>query len=393
MKQQKLNGKTHRFFDEDPYMKTFKANVISCTECGGEYLTLLDATTFFPEAGGQPSDTGTITLVSDGTVLNVKEVRENGGELLHVTEKPVPCGKIIGSIDFKKRYERMRNHSGEHLLSGFAHTMFGCTNVGFHLNDKTVTVDLDKHLTAEQLLQIEEAVNDVIAENIRITSYYPQPAELAELDYRSKLELTENVRIVEIGEYDRCACCAPHVSSTAEIGMLVITDSISYKGGTRLNMVCGKNAFKASRQALTNVREISGQLSSKPSETAIAVARFIRQTEEENAKAAAMCGAYIALRVDSIAPTDGNIVIFEPDLDRNSLRRLVDRAADKCGGICAGFCGSDEDGWSYVLISRTVDLKAEAKLLNEKMNGRGGGTSRMIQGSVSAPRAVLKNIF
>ena len=246
MKQHDLTGATERLFDNDPYTIGFIAKVLSCEPAdNGRYRVILDRTAFFPEGGGQPGDTGIIRTPDSTTVAKVLDTQEKNGEIQHITDTPLPCGKVVGAIDFDLRYERMRNHSGEHLLSGFAHRLYGCTNVGFHLNDEAVTVDFDKQLTRPQLAELEESVNRLIAENVRITAFYPTPEQLAELDYRSKLELTENVRIVEIGtdgQFDRCACCAPHVESTAEIGMLLITDSINYKSGTRLTMVCGENA-------------------------------------------------------------------------------------------------------------------------------------------------------
>lgn len=388
---------TIRLFDEDSFTSSFEGMVLSCEKTGsGKYSVVLDRTAFFPEGGGQPSDVGTISC-GDEPAAEVLDVQEKDGIIFHITDMPVPCERVMGTINFRLRYERMRNHSGEHLLSGLAHRMYSCTNVGFHLSDEAVTVDFDKQLSQQQLDMLEKAVNGIIAENVKIKAYYPEAAELREMEYRSKLELTENVRIVEIGEkdrlYDRCACCAPHVAQTSEIGTLLITGNMNYKGGTRLTMVCGENAFRAAKQALSNVREISALLSSKASEAAQAVERYIEHTKEQGAKNSAVLNAYIDMRFSQLSETEGNIVLFEPDLDRNHLRKLVDRAADICGGICAGFTGSDEEGWFYIIISRTHDLKSEAKELNRKMNGRGGGSSQMIQGSASAPRKVLEEVF
>lgn len=394
MKQHTPLRKTRRIFDEDAYIKEFEGNVISCERLdNGRYSVVLDKTAFFPEGGGQPSDVGTLRGASDVKVL---DVQEKNGEIFHITDEPVETGAVTGIIDWDLRYERMRGHSGEHLLSGFAHRLFGCTNVGFHLSDESITVDFDKQLSAEQLLMIESAVNDVIAENVRIKAIYPDPKELACLDYRSKLELTENVRIVEIGEdgkYDRCACCAPHVASTAEIGMLIVTDSINYKGGTRLTMVCGKNAYRISRMAVTNVHGICGLLSAKFGEASQAVADLIRRNEDEKVRYSKLCSSYIDLRISQMTGTEDNVILFEPQLDRNALRRLVDKAANLCTGCCAGFTGSDENSWTYIIISRTWDLKAELRSLNDKMNGRGGGSAQMIQGTAHAPRSVLEKIF
>lgn len=387
---------THRLFDYDSYMKSFEAEVISCCESEGRYAVILDRTAFFPEAGGQPADRGTLTQTASGCTVNVLDVQQIGGVILHITEKPVEPGKIRGEIDFGIRYERMRNHTGEHLLSGFAHKLFSCTNVGFHLNDEGMTVDFDRQLTAEQILRLEEEVNRIIAENPPVTAYFPDADELSELDYRSKLELTERVRIVVIGSgeqiYDRCACCAPHVAYAGEVGILLVTDFMNYKGGSRLTVVCGKNAYKQARTAITNIKQIAARLSARTSEASKAVDDLIRRNEAERAASAAIRSGYIDLRLSGLKQTDENLVFFEPDLDRNSLRRLVDRAADLCC-IAAGFGAEDSSGRPYVIISRKVNLKNISKSLNEKMGGRGGGSAEMIQGTAAVSQEELKKIF
>lgn len=389
---------TERLFDKDAYIKEFETEVTECTQLSdGRFSVVLTSTAFFAEGGGQPSDTG--ILRNAETQINVLDVQEKDGIICHITDKPIATGKAKGEINFSVRYERMRNHSGEHLLSGFAHSLYGCTNVGFHLNDNEVTVDFDKQLSKEQLEEIERNVNRVIAENVRIKAYYPDNETLEKLEYRSKLEMTENVRIVEIcgqseGEYyDRCACCAPHVAVTSEIGILLITGSINYKGGTRLTMVCGENAYKISKNMLSSVKEIAVALSAKAAEVTDAFSRFMNQNENLKAKNSELCSAYTELRLSQLVQTDGDIVMFEPMLDKNSLRRLVDKSAELCSGKCYGFTGNDNDGWTYIIRSNTHDLKAESKAINEMLNGRGGGSSAMIQGSTQLSRCELEKIL
>lgn len=386
---------TERLFDADSYMSSFDAEVLACMEQGGKYAVILDKTAFFPEAGGQPADSGII--FQQGSVeVNVLDVQQSGDVIVHMTDKPLKPGIIRGGINFGLRYERMRNHTGEHLLSGLAHKFFSCTNVGFHLNDEGMTVDFDKQLNLEQISRLEAEVNSVIAENPPVTAYFPDADELAELDYRSKLELSGRVRIVVIGSgeniYDRCACCAPHAASAGEVGMLLITDFMNYKGGSRLTVICGKNAYRQARAALTGIKHIAARFSAKASEAPRAVDEFIRRNEAEKAASAAICRDYIELRLSGINETEGNIVFFEPNLDRNALRRLVDKAADFCN-IAAGFGAEDGSGRPYVIISRRVDLKAMSRSLNEKMGGRGGGSAGMLQGNATVSEEELRKIF
>ncbi|MCM1530350.1 MAG: alanyl-tRNA editing protein [Alistipes sp.] len=384
-----------RLFDADSYMSSFEAEVLACVEHDGKYAVILDKTAFFPEAGGQPADSGAIFQQGSGEV-NVIDVQQSGNVIVHMTDKPLKPGIIRGELNFGLRYERMRNHTGEHLLSGLAHKLYSCTNVGFHLNDRGMTVDFDKQLSGEQIARLEAEVNGIIANNPPVTAYFPDAGELAELDYRSKLELSESVRIVVIGSgeniYDRCACCAPHAASAGEVGMLLITDFMNYKGGSRLTVICGKNAYKQAREALTGIKHIAARFSAKASEAPKAVDEFILRNEAEKAASAALCRDYIELRLSGINKTEGNLVFFEPNLDRNALRRLVDKAADLCN-IAAGFGAKNDSGRPYVIISRRVDLKAMAGSLNEKMGGRGGGSAGMFQGNATVPEEELRKIF
>lgn len=395
---QHSTAETERLFDKDAYIKDFETEVTECTQLdNGRFSVILTSTAFFPEGGGQPSDIG--ILRNSETQINVLDVQEKNGIIRHITDKPIAAGKAEGIINFSLRYERMRNHSGEHLLSGFAYSLYGCTNIGFHLNDNEVTVDFDKQLSKEQLAEIEENVNRVLAENVMIKTYYPDTETLKNLEYRSKLEMTENVRIVEIcgqneGEYyDRCACCAPHVASTAEIGILLITGSINYKGGTRLTMVCGENAYKTAKNTLSSVRAIAVELSAKVSEVTDAFSGYVNQTEKLKLRVSQLCSAYTELRLTQLVQTDDDIIMFEPMLDRNSLRRLVDKASELCNGRCYGFTGNDSEGWTYIIRSNTHDLKAKVKEINQMLCGRGGGSAAMLQGSTQLSQSEIEKIL
>ncbi len=391
MQQHGVQSRTGRLFDADAQCRSFRAQVLSCDETPeGTFEVVLDRTAFFPEGGGQPGDTGVLDRFA------VLDTQERDGIIYHITADAIPPRtEISGRIDWPQRFMRMQNHSGEHLLSGLASTLYACTNVGFHLSreDGLVTVDFDRQLEEAQLRVLERIANQAVYENRSIFADYPSPEELEARSYRSKLALSDGVRLVTISGYDCCACCAPHVSSTGQIGQILILDHLHYKGGTRLVMACGVLAAQKSRQALDSVRRISVQLSAKPEDVAEAAARQSRRLEEQKAQYAALCRAYLEQRAAQLPETEGNLVLFEPLLDRNALRCLVNEGAARCTGICAGFTGSDESGWFYILASTSVDLRAEAKTLNAAMQGRGGGSSAMIQGSAGLSRAALEAYF
>ena len=378
---------TEKLYDRDSHLKTFAARVLSCAEAGDRWAVTLDRTAFFPESGGQYADTGVLGGVR---VLDVQEI---SGEPVHYTDKPLPVGETVtGEIDWLQRFRRMQNHTGEHILSGLVFRKYGYQNVGFHLADGDVTVDFDGELTRDQLDELETLVNLAIAENVPVNCFYPEPEALKTLEYRAKLDLTENVRIVEIAGYDRCACCAPHVSRTGEVGGMKILDFMRHRGGIRLHMLCGLDAMEDSRRRYRATLEISGLLSVPQLETPEAVRRTLRELEDGKRQLSEARRTVLMMKAAALPETDGNLCIFEEALDALSLRELVNAGMDRCTGVCAAFSGQDGD-WKYILGSRTVDLREKAKELNAAMHGRGGGKPEMIQGSCTATRRELEALF
>ena len=216
------DGKTVKLFYQDSHLKEFEAQVVSSRECGDCFETELDRTAFFPEGGGQYADTGTIGGV------RVLDVQEKDGRVLHITDAPlIPGEKVTGRIDWAERFMKMQQHTGEHIVSGLVHARFGYNNVGFHLGREDCTMDFDGEITPEELREIEKKANRAVWENLEVQVLYPSEEELAEIDYRSKIEIEGKVRIVVIPGYDVCACCAPHVKRTGEIGLIKLTGVVS----------------------------------------------------------------------------------------------------------------------------------------------------------------------
>ena len=256
---------TEKLYDKDSHLKEFSATVLSCEKSGENYSVILDKTAFFPEGGGQESDRGDI---GEAAVLDVRIV---SGEIIHCTDRPLNIGEEYAcTLNWDRRFRNMQNHSGEHIVSGIVHRLYGLNNVGFHLGAE-MTVDFDGAISREQLLEVERLANKAVFQNVPIRAYYPDEKELKALDYRSKLELTENVRIVDIKGYDLCACCAPHVKKTGEIGLIKILDSFKNKGGERIFIKCGIDALDDYNDKYLNVQKISNLLSVKQYEAALAV--------------------------------------------------------------------------------------------------------------------------
>ena len=381
--------RTERLFDVDSFAVSFEARVISCEmREDGRYNVITDKTLFFPEEGGQACDTG---ILSGAEVVYVGE---SDGVITHVIDKPLTLGDTVrGEIDFQERFRKMQNHTAEHIVSGIIYEKFGLHNVGFHLSRNEMTADFDGELDSVQIETVERLANQAVFECREVRGYYPDADELSRLEYRSKLDLSENVRIVEIEGIDKCACCAPHVKNTGEVGLVRILFAEKYKGGVRLYMKAGYDALEGYRYEYEQARRISVAISAKHDEVADGVDRLLVEIDGLKGRISQMKREIMALRLEKIEYTDGNLCIFEDDGDMLALRNLVNEAKKRCGGICACFSGSDEGGYKYIISSTTVDLRAKSKEINAAISGKGGGSSEMIQGSCAAKREEIEKYF
>ncbi len=378
---------TEKLYYADAYMKEFSARVISSEAEGDFYAVVLDKTAFFPEEGGQYSDKGTLDS------LKVFNVIEKNGIIYHYTDEPLAVGEtVLGAIDFSERYEKMQCHTAEHILSGLIHKIHGLSNVGFHLGADEVTMDVSSPLDWAELIKIEELANEAVYKNVEVTAVYPSPEELSGLTYRSKLDITENVRIIDIDEYDSCACCAPHVKRTGEIGSIKLLDAVKLRGGMRITFVAGIRAYRVYREMYNNLAEISHALSVPRLECAEMVKKVISDLETTRAEKKAARTAYFEREAELLSETEGNLVCHFADATQDELRALANKAVSKIGGILILLSAKDGE-YKYLLASEKVDLKGEVKKINAALCGRGGGSSVMAQGSFAATLSEIEKYF
>ena len=249
---------TERLYELDSYCRRFTAVVEACEPMGEGYGVRLDRTAFFPEGGGQAADGGTLNGIA---VIDVQIV---DGDIWHYTAAPLTIGDTVeGLLDWGTRFSRMQHHTAEHIVCGIAHRWHGLENVGFHLGSEDVTLDLSGELTREQLDAIEEEANRVVFSNVAVTATIPAPEDLDSIPFRSKEGLSGPVRLITVEGVDCCACCAPHVGRTGEIGLIKLLDFIRYKGGVRIHLLAGAAALADYRMRYTQSAEISAKLSVK----------------------------------------------------------------------------------------------------------------------------------
>lgn len=379
---------TERIFYTDSYIQDFTARVLSC-EAGkkGRWEILLDRTAFYPEGGGQPGDRGTLGGVK------VLDTREKGGEVVHLTDGPLDPGtEVTGAIDWPQRFDLMQNHSGEHIVSGLIHERWGCENVGFHMGSESITIDFDREFPAEALPEIERSANAVVWSDVAtdITVYSHEDAQ--NQTYRSKKELSGDVRVVRFPGADSCACCGTHVRRTGEIGLIKLLSVQRSRGGMRLEMLCGARALAYVNAVMEQNHSISVTLSAKMLNTAAAVERLKAEHEQCKYRLVGLENAEFRRRAEELTGA-GDVLLIEPTMSPDSVRKLTDGVLERCGGRCAVFAGDDEGGYKYAVGERGGNLRELVKAMNQALHGRGGGKPDFAQGSVQAKKSEIEAFF
>lgn len=367
---------TEKLFYTDSHRKCFSAQVLAVHPVEDGYEVVLDRTAFFPTGGGQDADTGRL---GEAQVLDVKE-RE--GVIYHKTDKPLAEGeKVQGVLDWEERFSKMQQHSGEHIVSGIVHRRFGYDNVGFHMGKDAITMDFNGELSAEELKEIQWEANKVVALNLDILQHFPTKEELPSMEYRSKIEIEGQVRIVEIPGVDSCACCAPHVKKTGEIGSIRLLQVQRYKGGARVSMLCGFRALLDAQEKADSIRELSMFLSAKEVDVVQEVHRLKEELEEKKGELLRQQRTLLQMQLEQVEAA-GSVCYFAKEMQGDGARFFMNGMLEKGAGIVAVFTGSEEKGYRYVIGSRTCDVRPLAKMLNEHFTGRGGGKPEMVQGSL-----------
>lgn len=399
---------TKKLYYEDAYAREFEARVLSFD---GQDL-VLDQTLFFPEEGGQSPDRGEI----DG--IRVADVQIRGGEIHHVLDvkdlnaKEIqsevlfrPGQTIHGRIDWHHRFSNMQQHSGEHLFSGVVHARYGFENIGFHLGNDGVTVDFDGAIPKADLPGIELQVNRAIWENIPSEVRMTRPEERTDLVYRSKLDLPGEVRIVSFPGVDSCACCAPHVARTGEIGLVKIMGMIRWKKGVRVSILCGERALEALAREHAIVQKTANYLTTSVSEILPQTERMQEEIRNLQTEIRDKNRTILESEAARLPQDQENVTLCADDIDMKSARDIVTDLTGTHSGYCTVLFTvkgresdpkakregrapqhSEDIKYQYVIGSRTKDCRVLQGVLKERFDARGGGKAAMIQGSLAGEK-------
>jgi alanyl-tRNA synthetase len=383
---------TERLYRDDAYRLDFDATVLSPRQHEGRPAVVLDRTAFYPEGGGQPWDTGTL---GDARVLAVVEA---GDEVVHVLDRALGPGPLVGRVDGERRRDHRQQHHGQHLLSHAFVEVAGANTIAFHLGSEITTIDLDQLVTPVQARAAARRANEVVweARPVRVSTL--SLAEARDQGLELKEAVTGEVRIVEAEGFDRQPCGGTHPRNTAEVGVVVITSLERYKGGTRVSFVCGDRALAAIETHLAVVDELVALLSA-PQDELVSAARKLKDELAEAGRRAkelherATEGEARRLlaeaRGDGPAPTREAPALVVAAYDGRSpdeLRLLAQRLVGFAP--CVALLGSRAEKAHLVFAQSEGlphDVPALLKRAVDLMGGRGGGRGNLAQGGGDRP--------
>ncbi|WP_304115526.1 DHHA1 domain-containing protein [Phascolarctobacterium succinatutens] len=378
---------TVKLFENNSLLKECTATVTACTEKEGRYLVELDQTVFFPEGGGQLSDKGKINEAV------VSHVSEKDGHIYHECEKPLEAGTEVKAVlDWKVRLDRMQQHLGEHLLSYACWKLFKTNNIGFHMNEDDVFIDLDKELTEEELLKAELYTNEIIWENRSVHISYMDSTEAVKLKEKMRKfnsKLTGTLRIVSVEDADICTCCGTHPPFTGMLGSVKVIRHEKHKGGCRVEFVCGSRALADADKKNSTLLAVAQGLSVKPEQVPDALAKLkadlLAQLDDVKSKLLKLEEAQLQELYEN-APTNaaGTKILAVPldGHDAKDIKVFLPKATALEHTICLLVAAKPERiSYAAALGAATEgDCRVLIKLLNEAFGGRGGGKSDCAQG-------------
>lgn len=367
---------TEKLYYKDSYLESFESKVIKCKIYEEGYVIVLEKTAFYPEGGGQPSDQGTLNGIE------VKHVFIKEDIIYHVTDQQIPEGIVVkGKIDFKRRWDYMQQHSGEHIVSGIIKERYGYSNVGFHLGEVYMTADFEGEFSKQEIIEIENLANKVVFNNVPIESVIYDQRTMKDKVYRSKIEILGEIRLVTVQGCDICACCGMHVAKTGEIGLIKILSSERHRGGMRMSIVCGVRALKDYQARVSSSTELSGLLSVKQEGIVEGVKKLQQEVGEYKQLLAQRIQEVLEYRAREYTKNlEGIICIQEEGLKTDEMRKLCVLMSIKTSAICAVFV-KDGEQIKYALGAQNRDVRNLCNNLNQAFNGKGGG-KKICQGSL-----------
>ena len=374
-----------KLYYNDPYQKTFVAEILSVTQKSGDYHITLDQTAFYPEGGGQPSDTG---FIED---CPITYVYEEDGIIYHVSsKKPIKIHKAKCTIDWSRRQDHMQHHLAQHILSACLLNAFGATTVSFHLGKEICTIDIDKHLTSDELLEGERLANQVIHENIKTEMLYPTKQELKKMNFKKALPKTNApIRIVKLGDLDLNPCCGLHMGSTLEVQLIKILKCEKNKTNLRITFIAGERAVRDSLSKDQFVRNLCHLLKGSEKEILTQVEALTQNTNyliTENRRLKEQVADFEVKTLIEEAPFTGQLRVIKKSFESSSLKDvqlLGSKLTAHPNTIALFGVNTKEQAYLIFMCSKELKHLNMDALLKDSItliDGRGGGSHFSAQG-------------
>lgn len=374
---------TERLYYNDSYLTAFESPVTACIPRDGRYEVTLERTAFYPTGGGQPNDLGTL---GGRAVLDVIDHEAAG--IGHVIDGPLEPGAVVkGVIDWPRRFDHMQQHSGQHMLSAAFESICHARTESFHLGTATSTIDLNQVLSPGEIAAAEDEANRIVWQDREVKLQFATAGEGAAIALRKESAREGTLRLIEVADFDRSACGGTHVARTGVIGIIAITAWEKFKGGTRIEFLCGNRALGRIREWRDVFSATSRVLSVLPSGLAAAIERLqgenkalgktVREMQEQ------LAGQVASALVNEGAPAANGRVVVARALegwDAAGLKTVASTAA-ATPGVCAVVFSATSP--TLVVVARAsdtgVDASAVVKALIARFGGKGGGKPELAQ--------------
>lgn len=378
----------HKLYYQDPYIRSFSANVIKqVQDPSGQWYIILDQTAFYPTGGGQPHDTGTINGIK---VINVEEI---DGEIRHYLESPLqnPQTEIFGVLDWQRRFDHMQQHAGQHILSAAFEELLGFHTISFHLGSEMLTIDLEtEELTEEQAQRAEERANQIILENRPIEPRWVSPQEVAQYPLRKQLSVTDDIRLVIIPDYDYNGCGGTHPNSTGQVTAIKILDWERQKKKIRVSFVCGSRLLTQLGNKQKVLKQLSSLLNAPESEMVTATQKLLETAKEKDKALEDARESLLHFEAQDLIQASGKTNIISTVFQNRSIqelqklaRTLVAKAPETVTILI-----SENESKIQLVCARGEVAKGSMKQITAELlpllNGKGGGNDAFAQGGGEA---------
>jgi alanyl-tRNA synthetase len=386
-----------RIYYTDPYCLEFDATVTDVAPAGERWRVVLDRSAFYPTSGGQPFDVGTLGGVR---VLDVSDDNDDG-RVEHITEAPLTVGQQVhGVIDAVRRRDHMQQHTGQHILSAAFDRLMNVRTESFHLGAASATIDLAREVTPAEIARAEDAANAIVWEDRPVSIRFVSAEEAAALPLRKEPKKDGDLRLIDITEWDLSACGGTHVARTGEVGVIAVRSWERFKGGSRIEFVCGVRALAAFRDLRDAVNGSVRLLSVLPGELPAGIERALSESKDlryqlrqATQKLAEHEAASLAASAELIGGSGVKGVIAAVDgYDSSTLKTLATSITREPGRVAAVITSATP---SAIVITRSPDVSAldsaaVLKALTTRFGGKGGGKPEMAQGGgLTAPAAEI----